>query len=52
MAHGACYGGLHRMYGLGFDQYGFLKADTKSDGFLLKLPFSSEMYCINCPFKY
>lgn len=37
MAYEACYGGLHRMYGLGFDQYGFLKADTKSDGFALKV---------------
>lgn len=24
MAYGACYGGLDRMYGLGFEQYGFL----------------------------
>lgn len=36
MAHGACYGSLHRMYGLGFDQYRFLNADTKSDGFAIQ----------------
>ncbi len=33
--YGACYGGLHRMYGLGFDQYGSQKADTESGGFVL-----------------
>ncbi len=42
MAYEACYGGLHWMYGLGFDQYGFLKADSKSDGFVLKVAFNSK----------
>lgn len=49
----ACYGGLHRMYGLGFDRYGFLKADTKSEGSVLKVPFNSNKdYILNSSLKY
>lgn len=33
---GARYGGLHRMCGLGFDQYGSLEAETGSYGFCIQ----------------
>lgn len=37
--YGAFYGVLHSMYGLGFDRCGSLKADTESDGLVLKMAF-------------
>lgn len=39
IAYGACCCGLDRMYGLVFNQYRFLKADDKNDGFLFQILF-------------
>lgn len=42
--HEACYGGLHRIYGLGFDGYGSLEDDTESDASVFN---SNNYYILN-----